>query len=1438
MLKILLITLLSLVSLDASIQKVRESYVIVQTAGDTYVGNELDQTYSVNPFLIGVGESITIIDTGGNNTVELVGGLRITSSVVVSNELIIHLSNGASVNIRGADKFTFDIGANQVNSVVGTQKNFASFVTDVLGLATVPTQGAAAVNGGAIETIIAGGGGSSNAPSGYSIDENSNNALMGPLKNAIVKVYRPNDLNTPIEQTQTNSLGAFSLSLNGISNDEMLLTIISGGVDVDVDDDGVLDEVATENNGTIHGFAKASELKSSTVNVTLLSEVVYQYTKHLIGKVHPDDLEKAINNISSKLLKQTLNRSLLSYRDINNFIPMQQSHRDKLDFEYSKLLGVNSLATFIHNNSDSSLVESKLNETFKERLTIRDSRVLEEKNYFQLTLSKPIKSSIVSNGSNLKVDLLNNTSILSDFIQKGSNVTLTITPDSTIQLVSWKGCTSVSDDLTECKITDLNKDIEITPLVRYKNNTYADKVKDVSDFYIIIDNNNYTLSLDLDSNQTMRSLVESIVADDIIISISDTTRFFKKVTSVHKIDEYNYTFSVEDVSFLELYARGGAYLDKKLTYDDLSENLAITNRSLSRNGDITLLPPTKPNDDEFVIRFGKPTVDNQNRAIESSVGNEVEIAPGLKVSGKLSYKLDTQFNYNIDFLTLESMRFVVIKEIKSELKITSSIDLMEKKAKKLLANPIRYRMAIPGSPLWVTVEISFYIGADVKIETSASIGGEYSSQSSSGFNYVGGHFNIINSNKSGGKMTTAIEPIKISSGAYLQMIPQMTIIDIAGVGIDTKAGIYMENTLLSLSPDSDSNRAQADYIKGKLFAKLSAEFKFVWATWLSNNFEWARELESDINNKLKAEGLRPDVSRAYTIKEWNLPMEEENPAFLNLTSEVIDEKAFSDESIDKVYNFKIKNSGDKPLEWRVIKGNVLSSLLAVSPMSGTLVKDEEMDIIVVLREDDLTPFLGLYEGTLKFENITDEGNINKSNSETGTTIINAKLDVEKRILAPTQFRVGLYGESIKVVNFHWDYETYVHSFKIYKSNYNTATDSCENSYTIFNTIDGNVKNSMIHLNDYRDIIFESKRLEAGKKYCFKVTANSHSLESEASDMVTLEIPENATLQSNIADKDNNPIENARIYLTSISNNTVTDGTGNYIFENLVPGRYKIVVEAEGYIRVEAEVRLEAGETKIFERQLVANEDLEGVEGTIGGKIQNALNGSGISGVSIEIRRGINIFTGEIVDTIVTDDGGNYSATLETGVYTFSISANGYSSTSATINIFGNESRQKDLSLSPILSEGNMRIVLNWGKDPRDLDSHLVKKVNGSQEYHIYYRAQSGTNGDNLDHDDVTSYGPETVTIDNVDTTAVYTYYVHHYAGSSNLKSSSAKVDVYYGNQRFTYSVPNGDGIYWKVFEIENGTITPCILSCIQSGTSSIVRNINEDNLFNNLPSKD
>jgi uncharacterized protein YfaP (DUF2135 family) len=129
----------------------------------------------------------------------------------------------------------------------------------------------------------------------------------------------------------------------------------------------------------------------------------------------------------------------------------------------------------------------------------------------------------------------------------------------------------------------------------------------------------------------------------------------------------------------------------------------------------------------------------------------------------------------------------------------------------------------------------------------------------------------------------------------------------------------------------------------------------------------------------------------------------------------------------------------------------------------------------------------------------------------------------------------------------------------------------------------------------------------------------------------------------------------------------------------------------------------------------------------------------------------------------------------------------------------------------------MRIVLTWGATPYDLDSHLYTPYSGSwSERHIWYVNKSNSVGDNLDVDDTSSYGPETITIPAV-REGQYKYYVVDYTNSSGgrntstqMSNSGATVRVYTSDGLVaTYHVPtNQEGVIWEVFEVRNGQIIP------------------------------
>lgn len=126
------------------------------------------------------------------------------------------------------------------------------------------------------------------------------------------------------------------------------------------------------------------------------------------------------------------------------------------------------------------------------------------------------------------------------------------------------------------------------------------------------------------------------------------------------------------------------------------------------------------------------------------------------------------------------------------------------------------------------------------------------------------------------------------------------------------------------------------------------------------------------------------------------------------------------------------------------------------------------------------------------------------------------------------------------------------------------------------------------------------------------------------------------------------------------------------------------------------------------------------------------------------------------------------------------------------------------ALSPVMTSlDGLRIVLNWGKTPTDLDSHIVYPGN-----HIYWQAKLGREA-NLDVDDVDSYGPETITVQKKHFGEKYVYAVHSYSDlnlpdSDLLSASHAKVFVYIGQSLIrSYYVPAGrKGNLWVVFAVD------------------------------------
>lgn len=222
----------------------------------------------------------------------------------------------------------------------------------------------------------------------------------------------------------------------------------------------------------------------------------------------------------------------------------------------------------------------------------------------------------------------------------------------------------------------------------------------------------------------------------------------------------------------------------------------------------------------------------------------------------------------------------------------------------------------------------------------------------------------------------------------------------------------------------------------------------------------------------------------------------------------------------------------------------------------------------------------------------------------------------------------------------------------------------------------------------------------------------------------------------------------------------------------------------------------------------------------GGHIKDVA-GRPVSDLKISFRKGLDNKTGDVVGTVTTDTYGDYYINLQPGIYTGELGGGDtkyiqtYLIGVSAVNV---DNRNENQTAIEIPADNETRFVLTWGKDPADLDSHLIGPAGNGEKFHTYYGDKRFYYNDellvDLDLDDTTSYGPETTTIRQL-LPGTYTFYVHHYSGSSTIKMSGAKIDVFHGavsTSNATIKVAEGSGneLYWIVLKMivaADGTVT-------------------------------
>ncbi len=194
-----------------------------------------------------------------------------------------------------------------------------------------------------------------------------------------------------------------------------------------------------------------------------------------------------------------------------------------------------------------------------------------------------------------------------------------------------------------------------------------------------------------------------------------------------------------------------------------------------------------------------------------------------------------------------------------------------------------------------------------------------------------------------------------------------------------------------------------------------------------------------------------------------------------------------------------------------------------------------------------------------------------------------------------------------------------------------------------------------------------------------------------------------------------------------------------------------------------------------------------------------------------------LYNGQEARCTQSDSDGAYAMErLPAGLQTFRVRAEGHVTYEQQIMLIDGETTTSNFAPSPGISGDGWRIVLSWGEDPSDLDSHLWVPISGGGYDEVYFSAKGDCAASPyacLDVDDTSSYGPETITITEV-ASGTYAYALHWYTGTGTWDGSEAVVRVYNSSglvREFTAPDDVGDPYdgkrWWYIFDFDNGNIT-------------------------------
>ncbi|BAT71642.1 conserved hypothetical protein [Thermosulfidibacter takaii ABI70S6] len=842
-----------------------------------------------------------------------------------------------------------------------------------------------------------GGGGSSSSDRSYSWTDGSNRAALGPLSGATVKIYRLNDWSNPVETIRTNALGEFTVKLSELNENEFVLVEVSGGYDVDANDDGILDENPVENKSTLYAIAKVADLKNGKVNVTVLSDSIFRFLSRMKSffeneLIAPQDLERILNLLAAPMVGDgSVNNT---YDKILSFIPVKP-----VDWESEVPKGMRKIMPALYHKNNIARIEQVVNFYYRKYgFSVGTFPFERIRRYLKVDLV--YNATEVNVGKNCSGAVVTATSGF--FVERGSNCTFNANLTNTsLKLLGWMGCDEISQNGTECTIKNLNEDKIVAPIIVGPMSLREDTiVVDLTGSFVYFPNYNDTESNDLSYTQFLNSTAldtvqvipdNSTIFDEIYNALDNGTWvivvhktepvFYRKVISINGTSG-NFTLKTEYVDLTEIIPEG--YLSTSTSLSTMKEvgNDEDSTKVVSRS---IVLPtgeelPVAP-DGSITLVFGSGSQTRASQAFSwsdsyNSTYGPIHFDSGNKTTfnGTLTLRpyVDLTLAWGM-FSGLNRMYVKVGCDTRTKGHFEASYKKTFNKHKVWLTYKYKQTFTVYGIPIVVTEKIPIVYGirgtGTGKSSDNASLSGNATIVFDGGVNpyfqfaYAGGTASARLVAVPYASLDAKVN-FKANAFAYVGAEPSVAIYGV-GLAMDNYVGPYGEIEA-KLEGDVQGSLDLIDMDLDEIIesynvtASLEGEVGLAYYGRVRAYSDWDTKIAKKIVNKVneKIRGKYTEfwcpwplytVSKSYTSSHVK-------PGKLSVSGpSIINETLVGDMGYDHQFTYTLKNTGGQPIMWKVEVQNADPALeITVSPFSGSLHPNNSTSVNVSLHYDNNT----------------------------------------------------------------------------------------------------------------------------------------------------------------------------------------------------------------------------------------------------------------------------------------------------------------------------------------------------------------------------------------------------------------------------------------------------------------------------------------------------